>query len=76
MNVKLKFQLNSYESLGDDSGNKLVGGFSGSISMYTDPNDSDDGGGANNCSGGNCVANCGTGQNVNCNTTTGCGTHG
>lgn len=65
------FDLSHYEQLihGESS---LVGGFSLS---YTDPNDSDDGGGqTNNCNGGNCTSSCGTGQNVQCNAVAHCGT--
>lgn len=66
---KLIFNISEFEPISANSENKLVGGFSHTIS----------GGGnssgtiSNNCQGGNCKTNCGGGQNIECNTTLGCG---
>lgn len=68
--IKVIFEIKNFESLSENSENKLVGGFSHTIS----------GGGnssgtiSNNCQGGNCVEGCGSGQNVQCNQTIGCST--
>ena len=55
-----------FEPLSEESEN-LLGGFSASLSASS----FDEGSGANNCAGGNCVAGCGSGQTVN--TVKGCG---
>ena len=66
--AKMPFDISSFEHVTEDSENKLVGGFSASISseiiqsleMMT-----------NNCQGGNCASGCGDGQVSNC--ADGCG---
>ncbi|GAA4208142.1 hypothetical protein GCM10022289_31640 [Pedobacter jeongneungensis] len=72
MKFKLNFQVNDFETISEDSEKKLIGGFSASMAMIN--NEEGEGGGANNCAGGNCVAKCGEGQNVSCNAIAGCGT--
>ncbi len=57
-----------FEPLSEEAAN-LLGGFSASLSATTSFADD----GANNCLGGNCVAGCGSGQQVN--TVPGCGTN-
>jgi hypothetical protein len=69
MDLKISMSLNRFESLSETAENKMIGGFSASFS--TEP--VDDGGGSNNCDGGNCKTGCGTGQNISCNTVAGCG---
>jgi hypothetical protein len=56
-----------FEPLSEEAEN-LLGGFSASLSTSS----FDSGSEANNCAGGNCVAGCGSGQEVN--TVPGCGT--
>ena len=56
-----------FEPLSEDAEN-LLGGFSASLSSSAFEGGS---GAANNCLGGNCVAGCGSGQEVN--TVSGCG---
>jgi hypothetical protein len=55
-----------FEPLLEEAEN-LLGGFSASLSASS----FDSGSEANNCLGGNCVAGCGSGQDIN--TTQGCG---
>lgn len=68
---KLKVIITCFEPLKNDEENKLIGGFSGSLSNR-DAQDSI-GLGSNNCEAGNCSSGCGIGQNVGCNTHSGCG---
>lgn len=68
--INVTFDIANFEPLSENNENKLVGGFSVSLSGR--------GGGTNtitdnNCHGGNCDTNCGGGQNINCNTVSGCG---
>ncbi|MDP1814042.1 MAG: hypothetical protein Q8K92_06295 [Leadbetterella sp.] len=71
-NMQIAFNLNDFESISETSENQLVGGFSASLSFNLAMSYGDDN--SNNCSAGNCVKGCGTGQNVDlCNTTPGCG---
>lgn len=72
MKVKLNFEINGFEAISEDSESRLIGGFSPSISATAVTGDESSP--ANNCAGGNCVANCGSGQNVGCNAVAGCGT--
>ena len=61
---KTKLVLTGFEKISESQENKLIGGFSKTIS---DPTTILDGGGTtNNCQGGNCKDGCGQGQNVNC----------
>ncbi|MFT4092026.1 MAG: hypothetical protein QM640_00200 [Niabella sp.] len=55
-----------FEPLSEEAEN-LLGGFSASLSATS----FDEGSEANNCQGGNCVAGCGSGQEVN--NVSGCG---
>ncbi|MFT4092025.1 MAG: hypothetical protein QM640_00195 [Niabella sp.] len=57
-----------FEPLSEEAEN-LLGGFSASLSATS----VDSGSEANNCQGGNCVAGCGSGQELN--TAIGCGTN-
>lgn len=70
LKIKTVIVLNDFEKV-SESQKKLVGGFSSSFHQI-DSIKIDDGS-TNNCNGGNCVSGCGTGQNVNCNSTLGCG---
>ena len=67
--VDFSFNLKNFETISENSESKLVGGFS--ATFFSSEKEFDQG--ANNCSGGNCVAGCGNGQNVDCNTVVGCG---
>lgn len=68
--MKLKFNLSNFEPISESSENKLIGGFSPSISIEIKDHEFN----TNNCNGGNCVSGCGNGQNVQtCNTSMGCG---
>lgn len=67
--LKVTFNISNFEPISEDSGNKLVGGFSASVSGIGESVLSL----SNNCSGGNCVEGCGSGQNINCNVAKGCG---
>jgi len=63
MKRKIKIDINCFETMGETSENKLVGGFSTSFTFQgTSLNEE----GSNNCQGGNCASGCGNGQNVNC----------
>lgn len=66
--VKMTFNISSFEPISEDSGNKLVGGFSASLTGTGDSVETL----SNNCNGGNCFTNCGGGQNIKCNSVTGC----
>jgi len=68
---KIKVDLSKFEFISEATDGKLLGGFSASFEVASLFNP--DGDGSNNCNGGNCVAECGKGQNVNCNTVAGCG---
>ncbi len=60
--VKMRFDISNFESVTEDSENRLVGGFSASVSgTFQDPVQQT----TNNCLGANCVSGCGDGQNVN-----------
>ena len=61
--VKLMFDISNFEPVSEDSENKLVGGFSTSLSRQDqDPVQQET---ANNCLGGNCTDGCGGGQTLN-----------
>lgn len=64
LKIKTVIVLNDFEKV-SESQKKLVGGFSQSFSGAIESLDS--AGTTNNCNGGNCVAGCGAGQNVECN---------
>ncbi|WP_452225609.1 hypothetical protein [Lacinutrix chionoecetis] len=67
------FRISTFESVSENSENKLVGGFSLSQSSSMNFDFST----TNNCMGGNCSTDCGSGpigQNVQCNVAQGCGT--
>ncbi|WP_340203326.1 hypothetical protein [Ascidiimonas sp. W6] len=67
--VKMIFDISNFEPVAEDSENKLVGGFSASVSgTFQDPVQET----TNNCQGGNCVKGCGDGQILN--GAAGCGT--
>lgn len=68
-NYKVKLKLINFELIKKDESNKLLGGFSLSLSSNSDILIS---GETNNCEGGNCASGCGVGQNVSCNTSAGC----
>ncbi len=70
---KIKVDLSKFEFISEAIDGKLLGGFSASFEVDPGSNLIDDGSGSNNCSGGNCRANCGSGQNIQCNTVAGCG---
>lgn len=71
--ITVRFEIKNFESLSENSESKFVGGFSHTIS----------GGGnssgtiSNNCQGGNCTTDCGTGgpigKNLQCNVAQFCG---
>jgi hypothetical protein len=67
---KSKIVITRFEPVREGEENKLIGGFSGSLSGK-DIQDSI-GLGSNNCEGGNCSSGCGIGQNVGCNSHSGC----
>jgi len=69
MKNSLKFSISNYELISETNGQQLVGGFSSSFNYSVNELEA----GANNCDGGNCRAECGTGQNIQCNTVAGCG---
>ncbi len=68
--VKVTFNVTNFEPLSEGAENKLMGGFSASLagSKESLKSISD-----NNCHGGNCHGSCGGGQNIQCNTVSGCG---
>lgn len=68
--LKLKFDVANFEPLSENNERKLVGGFSVSLSGKGEINNTIT---DNNCYGGNCDTNCGGGQNISCNTVSGCG---
>ncbi len=72
MKLSMEFNFSNFESLSENSEQKLVGGFSPSVSLGVTASDLT--GGSNNCEGGNCIAGCGKGQNTGCNVVSGCGT--
>ena len=57
---KERFSFLRFEPLSDAS-ERLLGGFSASLSATSVTEET----GANNCNGGNCVAGCGSGQDIN-----------
>jgi hypothetical protein len=67
---KINYILSDFEVLSELSESQLVGGFSSAISIQVGaPLGVED----NNCSAGNCVSGCGSGQNLSkCNTVPGC----
>lgn len=65
--ISLTFNISNFEPVSENSINKLIGGFSTSLSARGDSLEIL----SNNCHGGNCVKGCGT--NTNCNTVAGCG---
>ena len=67
--VSLLYKLENFENISEDSENKLLGGFS--ATFFSSEKEFDQG--ANNCNAGNCVAGCGSGQNIDCNSTAFCG---
>lgn len=69
MKIRINIDLTSYESVSHSAEDKLIGGFSTSFASEQDKDD----GRSNNCQGGNCKPTCGQGQNIQCNTTAGCG---
>ncbi|GAA4208128.1 hypothetical protein GCM10022289_31610 [Pedobacter jeongneungensis] len=72
MSLTAKFNINHFEGIQNDLEYKLIGGFSLSFNSGNPDGDSE-GGGANNCQGGNCTSSCGSGQNVQCNAVAHCG---
>ncbi len=60
--VKMMFDIEKFEPVSEDSENKLVGGFSASVSNIVDQTQFAN---VNNCNGGNCEAGCGDGQVLN-----------
>ena len=59
---KVMFDISNFETVTEDSENKLVGGFSISIAgIFQDTLENT----TNNCQGGNCEAGCGSGQTLN-----------
>jgi len=71
MEIKVQINFLQLEQLKEIDNNKLVGGFSSSFSSFSSFDNKDES--ANNCLGGNCRIGCGSGQNIQCNTTAGCG---
>ncbi len=69
--IKLSYDFSNFEPISENSENKLIGGFSVSITGGVDSLETM----SNNCQGSNCAANCdGSGvQNTKCNTVTNCG---
>lgn len=63
------FEISKFEALSETSGNRLVGGFSDTITGSSNSS----GTLSNNCQGGNCVERCGSGQNIQCNGVRACG---
>lgn len=70
-NKKLNLKIVNFEKITESNGKKIIGGFSQSV-FISDPTSFDDGS-TNNCQGGNCTRDCGHGQNIQCNTQSGCG---
>lgn len=67
-----KFLLLNFEPVSNELEEKLIGGFSQSVSV-AGPTTTIDDGASNNCMGGNCTNGCGMGgQNSGCNATSGC----
>ncbi|WP_340203318.1 hypothetical protein [Ascidiimonas sp. W6] len=66
--VKFMFDISNFEPVAEDSENKLVGGFTASISSNRVQGVETI---TNNCQGGNCVEGCGGGGTVNA--VAGCG---
>ncbi|WP_340203320.1 hypothetical protein [Ascidiimonas sp. W6] len=60
--VKKMFDFSSFEPVAEDSENKLVGGFSASVSRSQSQSQDTV---SNNCLGANCASGCGNGQNAN-----------
>ncbi|WP_452225613.1 hypothetical protein [Lacinutrix chionoecetis] len=67
--AKIVFNISNFEPISENSENKLIGGFSASMTGGADSLDTI----SNNCMGGNCDTNCGGGQNIKCNSVNGCG---
>ena len=75
INRKFKSSILNFTPISTESGQKLVGGFSQSISVG--PTTTLDDGASNNCMGGNCTNGCGVGgQNSGCNAVSSCGGSG
>ncbi|MEE4000518.1 hypothetical protein V1T75_09210 [Tenacibaculum sp. FZY0031] len=72
-NLKLTFDISNFEPISENSENKLIGGFSISVTSKESFKETDPNSGCNNCHGGNCASGCGTGSNVGCNAVAGCG---
>ncbi|WP_340203324.1 hypothetical protein [Ascidiimonas sp. W6] len=60
--VKMMFDISNFEPVAEASENKLVGGFSVSVSRGQSQEQDTI---TNNCLGANCTEGCGNGQNVN-----------
>ncbi len=67
--ARMKFDFSNFESVTEDSENKLIGGFSASVSGVESQEPDNI---TNNCQGANCYTGCGKGQTVN--GVAGCGT--
>lgn len=67
--INITFNISSFEPISENSENKLIGGFSVSLSGGRDSLETL----SNNCQGGNCSTNCGGAQNIKCNSVAGCG---
>lgn len=73
--LKINFKVGDFEAIAETSENKLVGGFSNSLSVFSG-NPFAAAADGNNCSGANCTSGCGSGQNLNgCNSYAHCGTN-
>ncbi|MEE4000515.1 hypothetical protein V1T75_09195 [Tenacibaculum sp. FZY0031] len=70
-NVRLSLSVSNFEPISENTENKLIGGFSQSISSSIRRENPS----ANNCEGQNCASGCtgGDPQNTKCNTVTNCG---
>lgn len=67
--INLIFNISDFESVSENSENKLIGGFSSSLKGGIHNLEAL----SNNCDGGNCATRCGSGQNISCNAVAGCG---
>ncbi|WP_452225614.1 hypothetical protein [Lacinutrix chionoecetis] len=65
----MTFDISNFESISENSENKLIGGFSVSFTGGVNSLETI----SNNCEGGNCATRCGSGQNIGCNDVAGCG---
>lgn len=69
-NIKVTVNISGFEPISETSENKLIGGFSASLSTNDESLQSL----SNNCHGGNCVKGCGGWpSNDWCNSVPGCG---